>query len=72
MILKGTSFSSFGCFVFKIWVLRLRDLGALGASCFGLRFRVLCFRNYPDNEYISLVTKRPSVGKINIVLKNFA
>ena len=22
MILKGTSFSSFGCFVFKIWVLR--------------------------------------------------
>ena len=40
----GSSFSSFGCFVFEIWVLRFRDLGA---SCFGLRFRVLRFRNYP-------------------------
>ena len=40
----GASFSSFGCFVFEIWVLRFRDLGA---SCFGLRFRVLRFRNYP-------------------------
>ena len=39
----GASFSSFGCFVFEIWVLRFRDLGA---SCFGLRFRVLRFRNY--------------------------
>ena len=34
----GASLSSFGCFVFEIWVLR--------ASCFGLRFRVLRFRNY--------------------------
>ena len=47
----GSSFSSFGCFVFEFrvfvfefWVLRFRDLGA---SCFGLRFRVLRFRNYP-------------------------
>ena len=24
----GASFSSFGCFVFEIWVLRFRDLGA--------------------------------------------
>ena len=32
-----------GCFVFEIWVLRFR---VLGASCFGLRFRVLRFRNY--------------------------
>ena len=39
----GASFSKFGCFVFEIWVLRFRDLGA---SCFGLRFRVLRFRNY--------------------------
>ena len=39
----GASFSSFGCFVFEFWVLRFRDLGA---SCFGLRFRVLRFRNY--------------------------
>ena len=39
----GASFSSFGCFVFEIWVLRFR---VLGASCFGLRFRVLRFRNY--------------------------
>ena len=42
----GASFSSFGCFVFEIWVLRFRVLGAsfsnLGASfssfgCFVLR-----------------------------------
>ena len=39
----GASLSSFGCFVFEIWVLRFRDLGA---SCFSLRFRVLPFRNY--------------------------
>ena len=32
-----------GCFVFEFWVLRFR---VLGASCFGLRFRVLRFRNY--------------------------
>ena len=37
----GSSFSSFGCFVFEaLW---FRDLGA---SCFGLRFPVLRFRNY--------------------------
>ena len=47
----GASLSSFGCFVFEIWVLRFRDLGAscfvlvLRASVFG-RFRVLRFRNY--------------------------
>ena len=40
----GASFSNFGCFVFELWVLRFRTLGA---SCFGLRFRVLRFRNYP-------------------------
>ena len=38
----GASFSSLRCFVFEIWVLRFRDLSA---SCFGLRFRVLHFRN---------------------------
>ena len=41
----GVFVSSFGCFVFEFWVLRFRDLGA---SCFGLRFRVLRFRNYPE------------------------
>ena len=40
----GASFSRFGCFVFEFWVLRFRDLGA---SCFGLRFRVLRFPNSP-------------------------
>ena len=45
----GASFSSFGCFVFEFWVLRFR---VLGASCFGLRFRVLRFRNYPRNSDI--------------------
>ena len=47
----GASFSSFGCFVFEFWVLRFRSrvlrFRDLGASCFGLRFRLLCFRNYP-------------------------
>ena len=55
----GASFSSFGCFVFEIWVLRFRDLGA---SCFGLRFRVLRFRNYPTqlqlNPFLLLFGKR--------------
>ena len=37
-------FRDLGVFVFEFWVLRFRDLGA---SCFGLRFRVLRFRNYP-------------------------
>ena len=36
-------FRDLGVFVFEIWVLRFR---VLGASCFGLRFRVLRFRNY--------------------------
>ena len=40
----GALFSSLGCSAFEFWVLRFRDLGA---SCFGLRFRVLRFRNYP-------------------------
>ena len=48
----GASFSRFGCFVFEIWVLRFRDLGA---SCFGLRFRVLRFRNYRDSIGSALV-----------------
>ena len=36
-------FRDLGVFIFEFWVLRFRDLGA---SCFGLRFRVLRFRNY--------------------------
>ena len=48
----GASFSSFGCFVFEIWVLRFRDLGA---SCFGLRFRVLRFRNYLHLELMQVL-----------------
>ena len=39
----GASFLSPGCTVFEFSVLHFRDLGA---SCFGLRFRVLRFRNY--------------------------
>ena len=45
---SGASFSSFGVFVFEIWVLSFRSrvlcFRVLGASCFGLRFRVLRFR----------------------------
>ena len=40
----GASFSRFRGLRFRDRVLRFRDLGA---SCFGLRFRVLRFRNYP-------------------------
>ena len=43
-----------GCFVLEFWVLHFRDLGA---SCLGLCFRVLRFRNYryfycrwPENQ----------------------
>ena len=39
----GASFSSLKCSVSEFWVFRFRDLGA---SCFGLHFRVLRFRNY--------------------------
>ena len=39
MQFKSTTYTGF-----EFWVLRFRDLGA---SCFGLRFRVLCFRNNP-------------------------
>ena len=39
----GASFSRFRCFVLEIWVLLF---GVLGASCFGLRFRVPRFQNY--------------------------
>ena len=56
----GSSFSRFGCFVFDLgcfvfefWVLRFRDLGA---SCFGLRFRLLRFRNYPYGAPTALWT----------------
>ena len=59
--LLGASFSSLGCFVFEIWVLRasvfvfeclvfetlwVLSFRDFGASCFGLRLRVLRFRNY--------------------------
>ena len=43
-------FRDLGVFVFEFWVLRFRSrvlrFRDLGASCFGLRFRLLCFRNY--------------------------
>ena len=43
-------FRDLGVFVFEFWVLRFRSrvlrFRDLGASCFGLRFRVLRFRNY--------------------------
>ena len=52
----GASFLRFGCFVFEIWVLRFR---VLGASCFGLRFRVLRFRNYLIGDaYLMLYPSR--------------
>ena len=50
----GCSVLSFGCFVFEIWVLRFRDLGA---SCFGLRFRVLRFRNYRKYTVDGLISR---------------
>ena len=43
VVIQPTVVSSFGCFVFEIWVLHFR---VLGASCFGLRFRVPLFQNY--------------------------
>ena len=43
VVLQPTVVSRFGCSVFEPWVLRFRDLGA---SCFGLHFLVLRFRNY--------------------------
>ena len=59
----GASFSrlgcfvfDLGCFVFEFWVLRFRDwvlrFWDLGASCFGLRFRMLRFWNYPQNDRV--------------------
>ena len=43
-----------GCFVFEFWVFRFRSrvlrFRDLGTSCFGLRFRVLRFRNYQSNR----------------------
>ena len=47
----GASFSSFGCFVFEIWVLCFRDLGALFSSlgCFvlGSSFSSASFSKLP-------------------------
>ena len=62
----GSSFSSFGCFVFEFWALRFRDLGVfvfdLGCFVFEfwvLRFRDLgasCFgRNYPSVTHQTVV-----------------
>ena len=61
----GASFSSLGCSIFEIWVLCFRDLGA---SCFGLRFRVLRFRNY---RIIGAKRQRKSRIKLLYALKNF-
>ena len=43
----GASFSSFGCFVFEIWVLRFRDLGASfsRSGCFVLPYRACLKHN---------------------------
>ena len=57
----GASFSRFGCFVFEFWVLRFRDLGA---SCFGLRFRVLRFRNYPHPPPSRMIFVRLEILKV--------
>ena len=54
-------FRDLGVFVFEFWVLRFQSrvlrFRDLGASCLGLRFRVLRFRNYRftlacHNQYI--------------------
>ena len=45
----GASFSSFGCFVFDLGCFGVLRFRVLGASCFGLRFRVLRFRNYLEH-----------------------
>ena len=50
VVLQPTVVSRFGCFVFEFWVLRFR---VLGASCFGLRFQVLHFRNYPLQSIVT-------------------
>ena len=43
---SGASFSSFGVFVFEIWVLRFRDLGVFvfDRGCFVFEFWMLRFR----------------------------
>ena len=56
----GASFLSPGCTVFEFSVLHFRDLGA---SCFGLRFRVLRFRNYRGKHYRDFTSLRDN--KIN-------
>ena len=43
----SSSFLSFWVLCFRSRGLRFRDLGA---SCFGLRFQVLRFQNYPDHS----------------------
>ena len=43
VVLQRTVVLSLSCSIFEFWVLRFRDLGA---SCFGPRCQVLCFRNY--------------------------
>ena len=58
-------FRDLGVFVFEFWVLRFRSrvlrFRDLGASCFGLRFRVLRFRNYqPFKEAINGVVIKTS------------
>ena len=47
MFLKDRQVSSFGCFVFEIWVLRFRVLGASFSSfvCFVYEIRVLRLRD---------------------------
>ena len=50
-------FRDLGVFVFEFWVLRFRSrvlrFRDLGASCFGLRFRVLRFRYYKNAKKIA-------------------
>ena len=66
----GASFSRFWGLRFRSRVLRFRSRGlrfrVLGASCFGLRFLVLRFRNYPSNTASSTnhsQAVKPSVPK---------
>ena len=57
----GASFSRFRCFVFEFWVLRFRHLGA---SCFGLRFPVLRFRNYSHPPPSRMIFVRLEILKV--------
>ena len=75
-------FLDLGVFVFEFWVLRFRSrvlrFRDLGASCFGLRFRVLRFRNYQQasranmTHNMDMLIKLPGIvsgNRLSIIYK---